>query len=74
MEVENASKIAEAVGCFFRHDERMNAYYIYVGLSHAIIKSEDLKNLDDKKFKSFLLNFMTQEAEDWKRYGAPTKH
>jgi hypothetical protein len=74
MEVENALKIAEAVGCFFRFDETMKSYVIYVGQSSASIKADDLKKLDERKFKTFLLGFMSQEAEEWKRSGGPTRH
>jgi len=74
MEVANASSIVEQCGCFFRYDELMKAYCIYVGQSWAYIRPESLEKLEDKQFKGFLLGFMAQEADDLARYGGPVKH
>lgn len=74
MEVANASSIVEQCGCFFRYDEFMKAYCIYVGNSMAYIRPDGLEKLDESQFKGFLLGFMAQEADDLQRVGGPTKH
>lgn len=74
MEVANAASIVEQSNCFFRYDKQMDAYCIYVGLSWAYIRPDKLKELEESKFKVFLLAFMQQDQEDSARIGGPTKH
>jgi hypothetical protein len=74
MEVANAAHIVEECGCFFRYDDLMKAYTIYVGQSWAYIRPDALEKLADSQFKGFLLGFMAQEEEDLQRYGGLTKH
>jgi hypothetical protein len=74
MEVTDASNLVEELGCFFRYDETLKAYCVYVGQSWAYIKPENLEKLEDKQFVRFLIGFMAQEAEDLARIGGPVKH
>lgn len=74
MEVANASNIVEQCGCFFRYDDLMKVYCVYVGQSWAYIHPEALEKLEEPQFKRFLLGFMTQETEDLERHGGPVKH
>jgi len=69
MEAKQAQEIAESVGCFFRFDELMQMYTVYVGQSWAHIKPDAFNKLNEAQYKYFLVGFMAQEAEDIMRYG-----
>jgi len=69
MESETANSIANSAGCYFRYDDALKFYTLYVGQSWAHIKPKDLEKLDEVEYRDFIINFMRQEAEDILKYG-----